>query len=67
MPSTGDSVKLSSRLGVDAQDMPCVLTLPKRKGGSNVSVLVVGLCCGIWVVDLFERVNEGRVTGRLRL
>jgi hypothetical protein len=41
--STGDSVKLSNKLGVDEHDRPLVATLPKRKGGNDVSE-VLGLC-----------------------
>lgn len=38
--STGDSVKLSSRLGVDEHDKPDVATLPNRKGGNWISAVV---------------------------
>jgi hypothetical protein len=41
--SIGDSVKVSNRLGVDEHDRPLVATLPKRKGGNDVSELS-GLC-----------------------
>ena len=37
--SIGDSVKDSNKLGVDEHDRPLVATLPKRKGGSDVSEL----------------------------
>ncbi len=64
--STGDSVKLSSKLGVDEHDRPSVATLPKRKGGSCVSALV-RRCGTKLVVYALVRDSEGRVTGRLRL
>src|ERR1700753_3964662 len=66
-PSTGDSVKLSSRLGIDEHDRPlAAATLPNRKGGNWFSE--VSGRCGTYVVErAFVRVNEGRVTGRLRL
>jgi len=39
IPSTGDSLKLSNKLGVDAHEMPLPAMLPKRNGGSEVSVV----------------------------
>jgi hypothetical protein len=49
-PSTGDSAKLSSRLGVDEQDRPWVATLPNRNGGNEVSALV-GRVVGMQLVE----------------
>ena len=67
MSSTGESVKLPSKLGVEAQEMPLLVTLPKRKGGRDVSA-ENGLC-GMGALEWYcaRRVNEGLVTGRLRL
>lgn len=64
-PSTGDSVKDSSKLGVDEQERPWVATLPNRKGGSVFSALV-GRCRKQPAERPF-RARVGRVTGRRRL
>lgn len=64
--STGDSVKLSSKLGVDEHDRPLVASFPKRKAGNDVSA-DVGLCGMKFVDSALVRESEGRVTGRLRL
>lgn len=64
--STGDSVKLSNKLGVDEHDRPLVATLPKRKGGSDVSA-VLGRCGTKLVEYALLRQSEGRVIDRLRL
>lgn len=64
--STGDSMKLSSKLGVDEHDRPSVATLPNRKGGNCVSALV-GRCGTKLVVYALVRDSDGLVTGRLRL
>lgn len=64
--STGDSVKLSNRLGVEAHDRPLVAAFPKRKAGREVSA-DDGLC-GMTLADCTRvRESEGRVTGRRRL
>jgi len=47
--STGDSVKPSSKLGVDEDAKSLVATLPNRKGGSEVSA-VLGRC-GMLLVE----------------
>lgn len=64
--STGDSVKLSNKLGVEEHERPFVATLPKRKAGSEVSALA-GRCGMLLVENPLCRDNEGRVAGRLRL
>ena len=64
--STGDCVKLSSRLGVDELARLLVVTFPNRNGGSRVSALV-GRGEMWFVENPLLRVNDGRVTGRLRL
>ena len=64
--STGDSVKLASKLGVEAHDRPFVATLPKRKAGRGTSDVYAS--CGICVVEsALTRDKEGRVAARLRL
>ena len=64
--STGDSVKLSNRLGVDEHNIPFVATFPKRKGGNWVSVLVC--LCGTKLIECaLVRDSEGLVAGRFRL
>ena len=64
--STGDSVKLSSKEGVDEHVSPLGATLPNRNGGSCVSALD-----GRWGMQLaeypFVRDSAGRVTGLRRL
>jgi len=67
MSSTGDSLKLSNKVGVDEHDRPSAATLPNRKGGSCASA-DSGRCVGIHLdACVLLRVSEGRVTGRLRL
>lgn len=64
--STGDSLKLSNRLGVDEHVRPLVATLPNRKGGSWVSVLLGR--CGMWLVERpLVRVRVGLLAGIRRL
>jgi hypothetical protein len=64
--STGDSVKLSSTIGIDGLDEPLDATLPKRKGGTCVSALL-GLRRMLLAEAAFGRDREGRVTGRFHL
>jgi hypothetical protein len=64
--STGDSVKLSKRLGVDEHARPLVATLPNRKAGSWVSALL-GRCGMLLEESPFVRVRVGLLAAGRRL